>query len=57
MSQNLFAKVSSKLEKGCFTCYSEGKSHNNRAFSEESMKIGIPIDFDMLKTMRSGPHL
>ena len=31
--------------------------YNNRAFSEESMTIGILIDFDMLKTMRSGPQL
>ena len=31
--------------------------HKNRAFNEESMKIGTSIDFDMLKTIRSGPQL
>ena len=31
--------------------------HKNRAFNEESMKIGISIDLDMLKTIRSGPQL
>ena len=29
-----------------------GRFHNNRASNEESMEIGIPTDFDLLKTMR-----
>ena len=30
---------------------------NNCVFTEESINIGIPIDVDMLKATRSGPHL
>ena len=31
--------------------------HKNRAFNKESMKIGLSMDFDMLKAIRPGPQL